>query len=192
MMVSWGVNTLISDSGVIRYRMIAERWEVNTVKKPSYWFFDKGLYLMQFDEQLHIQAFIECDTAWYYDANRLWELKGRVRVRTTDGTRFSSEELYWNQATRKLYSYKYSKLVTPDNELEGTHFESDEPDGGVLNHYLIDNTKGFFKASDMQNGDKKDMRNEPDSMKQHYRSPASPHSGVSPAVITQPTDTTQH
>lgn len=150
MMVSWGINTLISDSGVMRYRMIAERWEVNTVKHPSFWLFDKGLVLEEFDQQFHIQAYITCDTAWYYDQLRIWELRGNVHVRTNDGTRFSSEELYWNQAERKLYSYKYSKLVTSDSQMEGTHFESDEPDTqGNLNHYIIDNSKGYFKASDM-------------------------------------------
>ena len=35
MMISYGVNTLISDSGVIKYRIVTERWEVNTVSNPS-------------------------------------------------------------------------------------------------------------------------------------------------------------
>lgn len=153
MMVSWGVNTLISDSGVMRYRMIAERWEVNTVKNPSFWKFDKGLVLEEFDEQFHVQAYITCDTAWYYDQLRIWELRGNVSIRTNDGTRFLSEELFWNQYEKKLYSYKYSKLTTADSHMEGTHFESDEPDNqGNLNHYIIDNTKGYFKASDMRDG----------------------------------------
>lgn len=155
MMVSWGVNTLISDSGVMRYRMIAERWEVNTVKHPSFWKFDKGLVLEEFDEQFHVQAYITCDSAWYYDQLRIWELRGNVNIRTNDGTRFSSEELFWNQYERKLYSYKYSKLTTVDSHMEGTHFESEEPDNqGNLNHYVIDNTKGYFKASDMHDSKK--------------------------------------
>ena len=37
MMTTWGVNTLISDSGVMRYRIVTEKWEVNTVKNPSRW-----------------------------------------------------------------------------------------------------------------------------------------------------------
>lgn len=190
MMVSWGINTLISDSGVMRYRMVAERWEVNTVKNPSFWFFDKGLFLEQFDEQFHIQAFIECDTAWFYDQIRVWELRGNVKIRTNDGTRFVSEELYWNQATRKLYSYKSSKLTTPDSEMQGTHFESDEPDNqGKLNHYLIDNSKGYFKASDMHDSKNDSKSNQPDSVKrQNYRSPMSPIRGN---FVQMPPDTLQ-
>ena len=41
-MVSLGVNTLISDSGITKYRIVTERWEVNQNKKPSRWVFDKG------------------------------------------------------------------------------------------------------------------------------------------------------
>ena len=51
MMVSYGVNTLISDSGVIKYRIVTERWEVNTVRNPSRWIYEKGLFFEQFDEK---------------------------------------------------------------------------------------------------------------------------------------------
>ena len=67
MMMSYGVNTLVSDSGVIKYRIVTERWEVNTSKNPSLWIFDKGLLLEQFDEKFHINSYIQCDTAYYYD-----------------------------------------------------------------------------------------------------------------------------
>ena len=33
-MVTYGVNTLISDSGVVKYRIVTERYEVNQVKNP--------------------------------------------------------------------------------------------------------------------------------------------------------------
>ena len=95
-MTSWGVNTLISDSGVIKYRIVTERWDVNAVKHPSRWTFDKGLFLEQFDEKFHIQAYIQCDTAYYYDQLHLWELRSRVRVRTKEGLRFTSEQLFWD------------------------------------------------------------------------------------------------
>ena len=41
MMVSYGVNTLISDSGVIKYKIVTERWDVNMIKQPSRWTFEK-------------------------------------------------------------------------------------------------------------------------------------------------------
>ena len=62
-MTSYGVNTLISDSGVIKYRIVAERWEVNEKVNPSRWIMDKGVFMTQFDEKFHVQSYIQSDTA---------------------------------------------------------------------------------------------------------------------------------
>ena len=58
MMTSYGVNTLISDSGVIKYKIVTERWDVNTVKNPTRWTFICGIFMEQFDEKFNIQAYI--------------------------------------------------------------------------------------------------------------------------------------
>ncbi len=125
-MVSYGVNTLISDSGVIKYRIVAEQWEVNQQRQPSRWIFEKGLLLENFDLAMHVLSFIQCDTAYYYDVERLWELHGRVRILTKNGLRFSSEELFWDENRHEIYSNKFSHLITPDKELQGNRFRSDE------------------------------------------------------------------
>lgn len=148
-MVSYGVNTLISDSGVIKYRIVTERWEVNQNRHPSRWIFDKGLFLEQFDETFHIQAFIQCDTAYYYDQQHLWELRSRVRIRTKDGLRFASEQLFWDEAKHELYSYVFSKLITPERTLQGSYFRSDER----MTHYIVTNSKGSFMSEDFGGGD---------------------------------------
>ena len=64
-LTTYGVNTLISDSGVIKYRIVTEQWEVNENKKPSRWTFNKGILLTQFDLKKHIVGYIQCDTAVY-------------------------------------------------------------------------------------------------------------------------------
>ena len=107
MMTTLGVTTLISDSGVTRYRVNTEEWSVYDRKKPSYWAFEKGVYLEQFDSIFHIEASIKADTAYYYDKERLWKLIGNVDIQNRKGERFNTELLYWNEATQKVYSDKY-------------------------------------------------------------------------------------
>lgn len=143
-MVSYGVNTLISDSGVIKYRIVTERWEVNTVRQPSRWEFMKGIFFEQFDEQFHVQGYIQADTAWYYDQKRLWKLRGRVNLRNVNGLIYNSEELYWDGLSHEFYSTVFSRVVTPERTMEGTYFRSDEQ----MNHYIVTNSKGSFIASD--------------------------------------------
>jgi len=145
MMVSYGINTLISDSGVIKYRIVSERWEVNTVKQPSRWIFEKGIFLEQFDEKFHVNSYIQADTAFYYDKERLWELRSRVKVLTKDGLRYSSQQLFWDEPRHELYSNVYSHLITPERELEGSYFRSDE----TMTKYYVSNSKGNFEKTDI-------------------------------------------
>lgn len=143
-MTSYGVNQLISDSGVIKYRIVTERWEVfqNTTPKKSV--FVKGAFLEQFDEKFHVQSYIQCDTAYYYTDNQLWELRGRVRILTKDGLRFSSEQLFLDRRNHELYSHVFSRLVTPERTLQGSYFRSDEK----MTKYYVSNSRGSFEKSD--------------------------------------------
>lgn len=138
-MTTYGVNTLISDSGVIKYRIIAEEWEVNEVKNPSQWTFNKGLLLTQFDLKKRIVGFMQCDTAIYYDKERRWELHGHVQIVTVNNVEFYSSELFWDERNHEIWSHKYSRIKTPDKALEGNWFKSDEQ----MTVYEIRQTKGW-------------------------------------------------
>jgi len=144
-MTSYGVNTLISDSGVIKYRIVTERWDVNTVRQPSRWEFMKGVFFEQFDEKFRMEAYIEADTAWYYDQLKLWHLRGRVRIRNINGLVYTSEELYWDGMRHEFYSNVFSRVVTPERTLQGTYFRSDEH----MTHYTVSNSKGSFTTESM-------------------------------------------
>lgn len=169
MMVSYGVNTLISDSGVIKYRIVTERWEVNTVRNPSRWIFEKGLFFEQFDEKFHVQSYIQCDTAYYYDQKKLWELRSRVSILTKDGLRFTSQQLFWDQASHELYSNVPSRLVTPDRTLEGTYFRSDER----MTRYYVSNSRGSFEKTDIA-GKGDTITSAPDTVKAAIRPQVTP------------------
>jgi len=173
MMTSYGVNTLISDSGVIKYRIVAERWEVNQKRNPSRWIFEKGVFLEQFDENFHVQSYIQCDTANYYDQKRIWELRGRVRILTKEGLRFNSDQLYWDEAKHELYSNTWSKLVTPERTLEGRYFRSNEK----MTRYYVSNTSGSFERGDLTGEDKDE--NKKDTSRTITRQQAMPQRAAS-------------
>ena len=170
MMTSYGVNTLISDSGVIKYRIVTERWEVNTNRVPSRWIFDKGMLLEQFDEKFHINSYIQCDTAYYFDQERVWKLYGRVRILTKDGLRFTSEQLTWDENKHELSSNVFSKLITPERTLQGSYFWSDER----MTRYFVSNSKGSFEKGDFGGGGSSSSASSSDSTSALMRQPATP------------------
>lgn len=147
-MVTYGVNTLISDSGVIKYRLVTERWEVNEVRNPSRWIFDKGVLITQFDQKMHIQGYIQCDSAVYFDKLRLWQLHGRVRILNPQGLSFQSDEIYWDEMNHKLWSHSYSHMKMPDKEVDGNWFESNEQ----MTQYEIKQIHGKFDKNEAKFG----------------------------------------
>ncbi len=138
------VETFVSDSGVIRYRIEADEWLVYDKKRPSYWAFEKGMYLEQFDSVHHVEASIKADTAYYYDKQKLWKLIGNVDIENRKGEKFNTELLYWNQATERIYSDKFIRIEQPDRIVTGHGFDSNQQ----MTAWEIHNMEGIFYIDD--------------------------------------------
>ena len=143
---SLGVSTLISDSGVIRYKMIAEEWYIYDKKNPSYWSFDKGLFIERFNESYQVDAYISCDTAYFYDQKHLWELRGRVLVKNMKGETFKTSLLFWDQTAHRIYSDRYMEIDGETRQLSGYNFSSNEQ----MTDYIIHSSRGLFPLRDNQ------------------------------------------
>ncbi len=143
-MHSVGVSTLISDSGVIRYHLVAEEWDIYTPSsQPPTWKFKKGLLMQRLDEKLDVDLYVQADTA-YLHKQSMWELRGRVRIRNVQGTKFNTEELYWDLDKHEMWNHAYITIITPERTLEGTEFRSNEQ----MTQYSVMNSKGNFPMSD--------------------------------------------
>lgn len=140
LMRTTGVDALISDSGVLRYRLVTAEYAIFDKKTPPYWAFERGVYLEQFDSLHQVQATIQADTAYYYDRKKLWELRGHVFIQNQQGEEFRTEQLFWNQATERVYSDRHIRIRQTDNIIEGYGFDSDQR----LTQYTIRDTEGIF------------------------------------------------
>ncbi len=143
-MKSLGVETLVSDSGMIRYKMTAGEWEIYDKKKPSFWSFEKGIHLERFDSLLNVDAYIDADTAYYFDKDKLWELRSNVKIENAKGERFTTSILFWNQVTEKVYSDEFITIKKGDQLLSGYGFESDQK----FENYDIRKTSGIIYLDD--------------------------------------------
>ena len=112
-----GVTTLISDSGITRYKIITEEWEIYDKKNPPYWAFEKGVYLEKFDSLFHIDASIKADTAYYYEKKKLWELRSNVHIRNLQGDKFDTQLLFWDEAKEQIYSDKPIHIEQADKSI---------------------------------------------------------------------------
>ena len=137
---SIGVSTLISDSGIIRYKIIAEEWYIYDKKDPQYWSFEKGLFIERFNENYEVDAFISCDTAYFYNQKSLWELRGRVLVKNLKGETFKTSLLFWDQRAHRIYSTAFMEIDGENHKLSGYDFNSNEE----MTDYVIHASKGQF------------------------------------------------
>ena len=139
-MSTYGVSTIISDSGRISYRIDAEEWLVFDRRQPPYWAFEKGVYLEKYDYEMNVEATIKCDTAYYYSEQKLWKLIGNVDIRNPKNERFYTHLMYWNQEEEKIYSDAYIKIEQEEQTTEGTGFSSNQN----MTQWEIKNTKGIY------------------------------------------------
>ena len=125
-----GINALISDSGVTKYKAIAQtRLYFGKASKPFYYYPD-GIYLEKFDTLFNIEAVIKADTAYYYESQKLWELKSNVDITNLDGERFETSQLFWEENKKVDCIYSDSSIrytdATGDNIRTGSGFTSNE------------------------------------------------------------------
>ena len=125
-MKTLGVTTLISDSGITRYKIITEEWEIYDKKNPPYWAFEKGVYLEKFDSLFHIDASIKADTAYYYEKKKLWELRSNVHIRSQRGDKFDTDLLFWDEKQERSILTNLSALNKKDKIITGYGFESNQ------------------------------------------------------------------
>ena len=139
-----GVSTLISDSGIIRYKIIAEEWFIYDKRVPQYWSFEKGLFIETFDRSFQVEAFISCDTAYHFYSKGLWELHGRVLAKNIKNETFKTSLLYWDTHAHRLYSPAYMEIDGETQKLSGYDFSSNEQ----MTDYIIHSSKGQFPLED--------------------------------------------
>lgn len=146
-LVTRGVSKLISDSGVMRYKIISEEWKVFDKTTPPRWEFNKGLYLQRYDDHFKVNMCLTADSATLYD-QKTWKLRGNVRLHDFAAqTHLVTEELMWNMQSGDMASDVYSKLSKPDEEIEGNWFRATVVNKNITS-YHIRQGKGFMPMSD--------------------------------------------
>lgn len=138
------VTTLISDSGITRYRIKTARWEMYDKAQPAYWEFPEGIYLERFAQDLSIEASLEADYAYYNEDEQLWELDHNVKMINLEGEHFQTEQLFWNQKTERVWSDSAITIIREASIIHGVGFESNQ----TMTKYTILNPTGTIPIKD--------------------------------------------
>ena len=108
------------------------------------WNFPQGLFVIKYDNRMKEDGSFTADTATYWSVKKLWRFDRNVRMKNVNGDRFLTQQLFWDQNLRKLYSDSFIHIERSDRIIEGYGFESNEE----MTEYVIRRPSGIFPTSD--------------------------------------------
>ncbi len=101
-MESHDVNTIISDSGRTRYRIVTKLWQIFSEATTPHWSFPNGVQADELDEKFRQSASLICDSAYYNINSHVWSAVGNVRLTMRSGDKVLCDRMYYDESSRQI------------------------------------------------------------------------------------------
>ncbi len=132
MMTEYSENLSIvnSENGRRSYHFVTPLLEGYSLAREPYREFRKGVKMTTFknDSLSSVDGVLTANYAIYYENRKLWEARGDVVVEKSDGKTLYTQQLFWNERTKRIYSNVDTRIVQDGgrNDFLVEGFESDE------------------------------------------------------------------
>ena len=143
------VKTLISDSGITKYRITSPIWYIFERAARPNWKFTRGLLLEQFNDSFRVVASVKCDSATYFKSDQLWRLDGHVTILNEKKEVILTQQLFWDQRKKEVRSDSFIHIERAEQIIEGVGFKSNER----MTIYELDKPMGIFPVSTLMRKD---------------------------------------
>ncbi len=141
------VDMLVSDSGIVRYRLISPEWLIYDNQHRRQWVFPRGLRLETYDSIKAGSTLIVADSAIQHLNTETWELMGNVRATGFKGELLCTPHLHWERQGHKLFSNDTTYFRQENGTaLRGNRFRAKDD----LSDYVIYRTSGDLKVQENQ------------------------------------------
>ena len=143
-----GVDLILSDSAKVTIHLTAPlilQYNPENAKK-AYKVAPKGIKVIHYDKLTQKEdGTIIADTGILHVGDKLYEFRKNVVATNAQGDVYKSDELFWNSATKKVYSHKNVEVfMKSGNVMNGDDFESDD----TFLHPSLKNSKGVFHVDE--------------------------------------------
>jgi LPS export ABC transporter protein LptC len=123
-----------SEGGHYKMEVSAPILQRYSMRKPIVSEFNKGLSVISYNQAGKKTASITSKYAIYHEDQKLWEARGNVVGKNDKGETLYTEKLFWNEATQRISSNVFVKVVKPDGSVStGEGIDADER----FQHYNI-------------------------------------------------------
>lgn len=116
-----GAEIIYSDSAKVKAKLKAPVLLYFKTKNP-YYEMPKGIDVVFYDENLKPTSTVVSDYAIRRENEKTVELRKNVVAKNSEGKTFKSEELIWDENTKKFYSNTLVTIITDQATISGTSF----------------------------------------------------------------------
>jgi LPS export ABC transporter protein LptC len=139
------IEMLYSSDANLRARLIAPQVKhYNT--KQSYMEFDKGLVVYFYDDSMKQTSKLTANYGRIDEGSNDMLVRDKVEVINVKNETLNTEELFWNNKTRRITSNKFVKIQTADEIIYGDGLDANED----MTNYRIKKISGTVKLKDGQ------------------------------------------
>ncbi len=138
------VNIIFSDSARVKFTIDAPLLLQHTGKK-QYNVMPKGVHINIYDKDLNQIGTLTADTGIQREDQNVIEFHKNVVARNAKGETFKSDELIWDQNTKRMHSNKQVQITMTNGDIyNGTSFESTQ----TLWPWTMVKSTGLFNVTD--------------------------------------------
>ncbi len=124
--VSYNMEILYTENGKLKVRIITpESHYFQHVVEP-YNEFPLGITVINYNDSLEVESEITANYAVFFEEKRLWNARYDVVAVNARGERLNTEQLFWDQEAKRIYSNDMVKITDGEDVLFGEGLESDE------------------------------------------------------------------
>ncbi len=139
------VEILYTDSGAVRWRLTSPVMNHYTYNiKDRYIEMPEGLYLEFFNDSNKVKTTLKANYGIRYEVSKKTEVKYKVVVTNISGEVLNTEQLFWDETKRKIYTNGFVKITTKKEVLTGTGLEAEED----FSEYTIKDISGSISVKD--------------------------------------------
>ena len=121
---SENLTVIQTKEGNLSFRFSAPLLEEYEYAEEPYIEFRKGIEIETYNDSTQtVEAKLSANYAIFMKRQQLWEAKGNVRGSNADGNQLETEQLFWNQKSKRVYSNVDSKITQKGDVIYADGFE---------------------------------------------------------------------
>lgn len=115
-----------TDSARLQLRLKAPEINHYTREAEQSSEFPEGVFAEFFDRDGNVESSLSAKYAIHYTDKGLWEAREAVEVINREGEVLNTEQLFWDENQKIIYSNSFVKITRPNEIIMGEGFDADE------------------------------------------------------------------